>query len=221
MDYPLYPMSADNNAFLEIAPGVWVMDDHKWAFYVWCLKREQLPKVLFHMDYHWDNADNFTDADSVLYDYIEYPEKLKKILSKDHLIRKDSFIAPAIRTDFFREVHFYCYQRNTPQGLDPLILQKKKVRQYLHKTLDDVLEKIIPNETAFDLDLDFFNWSPLFGKGNLWSDEKILQVLFHLKDIIKKSPLITLALSYFYSGDVEDTHHLAEIILPLILSWRR
>lgn len=220
MHCPDYPKEGNNDACLEIAPGVWVMDDHKWALWVWTIHRNSLPGALFHVDYHWDGADDFSGNDNSLTDLLSNPEALKKVISEDRLIRKDSFISPAVRGHFFRDVHFYCYQRNIAPGLNPEILMHNRVRQYIHSDIPSAFRQINPADTALDLDVDIFNRSIFFGQGDVWSNEEILRFLDRLKVLIHKTPLITIALSYCYSGAEADTHRLAELILPRILSWR-
>ncbi len=221
MQCPDYPREGNNNACLEIAPGVWVMDDHKWALWVWATHRDILPETLFHVDYHWDGADDFSGDNNSLFRLLANPDALKKVISKDRLIRKDSFISPAVRGNFFKGIHFYCYQRNTEQGLNPEVLIQKDVRQYIHPDIPAALRQINPVKTALDLDVDVFNRATFFGQGNLWTDDEILRFLNEMKDLIKNAPLITIALSYCYSGTEADTHHLAEFILPRVLAWRQ
>lgn len=221
MHCPDYPKEGNNDACWEIAPGVWVMDDHKWALWVWATQRKILPKTLFHVDYHWDGADDFTDDDDSLIMLLSRPQELKKVISEDRFIRKNSFIAPAIRAEFFEEIHFHCYQRNIEQGLDPEVLIKQPVRQYIHPDIPPAIRLIKPDETALDLDVDIFNRSTFFGRGDLWPNTDILQFLDRLKDVIKASPLVTIALSYCYSGTEANTHSLAELILPRVVSWRQ
>jgi hypothetical protein len=216
-----YPRNAHNDYCREIAPGVWVMDDHKWALFVWSLNRNILPEALFHADYHWDGDDDFSDNDKALMDLLSDNNRLRKTISRDKTIRKVSFISPAVRAEWFKEIHFLCYQRNIERGLNTEILIRKPIRQYVHTSPQSVLDKLKGNITAFDLDIDLFNHSTFYGKGDLWSDHKILSFLDRFRELIQQSPLITVALSYFYSGSVEDTRHLAELILPRILSFRK
>jgi hypothetical protein len=220
MQYPDYPKEGNNDACLEIAPGVWVMDDHKWALWVWATHRDTLGKTLFHVDYHWDGADDFSGDEDSLIGLLSDPKALKKVISEDRMIRKDSFISPAVRGHFFKDIHFYCYQRNIEPGLNPEILIHNRVRQYIHPDISTALNYINPVDTALDLDVDIFNRSTYFGHGDVWANDEILSFLDTLKDLVQKAPLITIALSYCYSGTEADTHRLAELILPWILSIR-
>jgi len=220
MDIIFYPQDADNDYCREISPGLWVMDDHKWALYVWRINRNTLPDILFHADYHWDGDNDFPGDDSALVELLDNKSRLKRIISKDQDIRKVSFISPAVRAKWFREIHFYCYQRNIAKGLNTENLIHKPVRQFVHTSQQSVLENLSGKYVAFDLDVDLFNHSTFYGKGDLWPDHEILAFLDRFSELIKKAPLVTIALSYFYSGSVEDTRHLAELILPKILSLR-
>lgn len=216
----LYPQEAHNDYCREIVPGVWIMDDHKWALYVWRINRNILPDILFHADYHWDGDNDFPGDDLSLVELLDNQSRLKRIISKDQDIRKVSFISPAVRAKWFREIHFYCYQRNIAKGLNTENLINKPVRQFVHTSQQSVLENLSGKSVAFDLDVDLFNHSTFYGKGDLWPDHEILTFLDNFGELIRIAPLVTIALSYFYSGTMEDTRHLAELILPKILSLR-
>lgn len=196
------------------------MDDHKWALYVWRINRNILPDILFHADYHWDGDDDFPGDDSTLLKLISDHNRLRKIISRDQVIRKVSFISPAVRAEWFREIHFFCYQRNIEKGLNTENLIRKPVRQFIHISQQSVLEQLSEKDVAFDLDVDLFNHSTILGKGDLWPDHEVLAFLDFFSELIIKSSLITIALSYVYSGALEETRHLAQLILPKILSLR-
>jgi len=220
MKSTFYPQEADNDYCREIAPGVWIMDDHKWALYVWSINRDILPDILFHADYHWDGDDDFPGDDPTLTKLLSDPNQLKKVISDDQFIRKVSFISPAVRSEWFQEIHFYCYQRNIDKGLKTENLIRKPVRQFLHASQESVLKKLGGKPVAFDLDVDLFNHSTFYGRGDLWPDDEILSFLDRFGQLIKESPLVTIALSFLYSGSELDTRHLAELTLPKILSIR-
>lgn len=45
----------DNDYLAQLGPGIWLMDNHKWALVAW--ERERVAGrryVLLHADFHWD-----------------------------------------------------------------------------------------------------------------------------------------------------------------------
>lgn len=49
--------------FEEIISGIWLMDDHRWAYYIWEKVlwdiRNTGPFALIHLDCHWDGVNDF------------------------------------------------------------------------------------------------------------------------------------------------------------------
>ncbi len=95
----------------QIAPAVWLMSDHKWAWYAWESSLRTRPLKLIHLDYHWDNLNDFRSPADI--DYLRSIVDLNEIHNltasdKDHRVREDSFIAPAIIRGLVNEIHFCC-----------------------------------------------------------------------------------------------------------------
>lgn len=58
--------SLDENPdyFEPMAAEVWLMDDHRWALFVWEQHRQKVAAErysLMHADYHWDSNDEFLE----------------------------------------------------------------------------------------------------------------------------------------------------------------
>lgn len=215
-----YPTKADSGYYKRLSPKIFLMDDHKWSFYFWMKYREMVPKTLLHLDYHWDAINDFhTNAHkaSELQSYSD--RELHSFIKCDKYIRYDSFIAPAIISKIFNEVHFLCYQNDTSIGLDEELLDEYKSRQIIHKNISKVIDDLTGREVAFDLDLDIFNRSDMFQEGDIWEEKEIIQFLEKCEQLISKSPLITIALSYNCSGSHKDTRYLVELILPIIQKY--
>lgn len=83
-------LQEDDQFYTDIGSGIWLMDDHKWAFYVWHRfhMESRIPKLsLVHADYHWDGGNDFHES----------PEKLEEFLDADdeallELIREENWI---------------------------------------------------------------------------------------------------------------------------------
>jgi len=90
----------DDDFFTQIFPDVWLMDNHKWAFYIWnkFIKESGNQKLtLVHADYHWDDINDYQDAPEEEEKLVNSDdEKLIEIVKEDSFIRYDSFICPAI-----------------------------------------------------------------------------------------------------------------------------
>lgn len=73
----------------------------------------------------------------------------------------------------------------------------------------------------FDLCLDLFNHAD--GKefeGDLWTDAGVLEFLDAVSSHIIAAAVVTISLSFRYSGEEEDTRHLAQLIVHRILELR-
>jgi hypothetical protein len=230
MKYPdIESLRPDNFYFEEIHPNVWLMDDHRWAFYIWekFLQHDggKKPRALVHLDYHWDGVNDFSaDADQERLRKISELDEICKIVSEEMGIQKDSFIAPAIIRGIVEEVHFLCFQRETEPGIDAELLDRYGSRQYFHPDLSSLSEHA-PAGSLFDIDLDIFNKSGYWDKGDLWTGIEISQFLYGCNHLLESSSLVTIAMSFGYSGSEDDTRYLTELVVPQIVdlfqrSWR-
>jgi hypothetical protein len=97
----------DGNYRVQLAPGVWLMDNHKWALLAW--ERERVPGrryVLVHADFHWDGVDDFASDGAPTKELLAADvDELESMIAGDKYIRFDSFIAPAVRRGLLSEVH--------------------------------------------------------------------------------------------------------------------
>jgi len=57
---------SNDRYFEEISPNIWLMDNHKWAYYIWekvfSKNTHKTPVTLFHLDYHWDGVNDFKES---------------------------------------------------------------------------------------------------------------------------------------------------------------
>jgi len=224
MRYPDIDRFNTNDRYVqEIHPNVWLMDDHKWAYYVWesvlFQDRGRTPLPLVHMDYHWDSVNDFTSIkDQENLRRINNLKEIRTLVSNGINVRKDSFLAPAIIRGVINEVHFYCLQTDTEIGIDDELLKRYKSEQFNHPDLDSLIKKA-PKGCLYDLDLDLFNKSGYWGKGELWTDREVLSFLRGCSHLIKNSALITIAMSFSYSGSDEDTKHLTKLVVPKVMEY--
>jgi hypothetical protein len=125
----------------------WLMDNHKWALYVWESFKLQVQGdrfTLAHADYHWDG----------IYDFQCDPEQERKLLAadlgdlrifieEDEWIKYDSFIAPAVARGLFDTLHFYCLQHDVCDiGIDENVRNRVGVNQVIH---NDLLPNLVRN----------------------------------------------------------------------------
>lgn len=217
-------LKPDDSYFEEIQPDVWLMDDHRWSYYIWeryiSSTANKTPRALVHLDYHWDGVNDIDRTeDQNRLRAIGKLDEIYKIVSEAKYIRKDSFIAPAIIRNIFSEVHYYCVQTDTTVGLDSELLIKYGSQQIIHSNISS-LTMNAPKDSLFNIDLDIFNKSGLWAEGDLWTDFDILEFIYKCEELIKTSPLITIAMSFNYSGSRQDTIHLAKLVVQKILDLR-
>lgn len=213
----------DENYFEEIAPNVWLMDDHKWAFLVWWSFFSQndykIPIPLIHLDYHWDAVNDFQNDKSIQKLLHADYQGIQNLISEGY-IRKDSFIAPAIIKGYIDQVYFYCKQYDGEIGFYQPFLEKYNAAQANNQNLDFVQNMASQNSILFDLDLDLFNKSDMYSEGDLWHVDEIFDLIQKCSDAIKNALVITIAMSFGYSGTKKDTVELVRQIIPRIITIR-
>lgn len=204
----------------------WLMDNHKWALWVWERHAEGAGVrkfTLAHADYHWDGC----------YDFFESPAEeaamlaadlngLHLLISEDDWIRYDSFIAPAVMRGRFDVVHFFCKQDNDWDiGVGDEVLAASGTTQILHTSAESLASIDPAYPLIFDLCLDLFNRESTTEYGSdLWPDEEIVRFLNTVQPLIESACLVTISLSFGCSGTSNDTKRLAELVVPIVLAWR-
>lgn len=217
-------LEASDQMLVGIGCDIWLMDDHRWAFYAWMQHsdRTQVPSFsLVHADYHWDGVNDFHDDEVRLAELraADLPQLYEMVLHKRG-VQFDSFIAPAVLRGIVRDVHFFCRQYDEEIGLDPDLLDGTGTRQYIHETVDSLASAEYARPLIFDLCLDLFNDSDMLGEGELWADAEIEGWLMQVQPLIQRATLVTVSLSFDYSGTEDDTRHLASLVIPRLIEWR-
>lgn len=214
----------DDDYLTHLAPGVWLMDNHKWALVAW--ERERVPgrrHVLLHADFHWDGVDDFASDDAPRAELLAADvDELAAMTADEKYIRFDSFIAPAVRRGLLSEVHFFCKEDDgNDVGLDSDLCRVSGVQQTVHVEAAS-LAALLPNgPLIYDLCLDLFNRTDNLFEGDVWPDADVLAFLDETRAHIAAAVVVTISLSFGYSGTEEDTRHLAQLIVPRILELRR
>lgn len=208
----------------NLGNGVWLMDNHKWALLAWENARAPSQRyALLHADYHWDAIDVLGEMP------IRIPafqaatlSELECLTEEDVLIRFDSFIAAAIRRSFISEVHFFCSEdEGNDKGVSHDVCDSYGTKQFIYQDVESFAAAISKDPVIFDLCLDLFNRSNAEEYGEeLWSDDAIVAFLDAVAHHIKAATVVTVSLSFGYSGTVEGTRHLAALVVPRILALR-
>jgi len=228
MDLTFIDGLSENPDYLEeISPNFWMMDNHRWAFYVWekAHIKTQRPYTLVHLDFHYDGVNDFQDSkdQNRLISAAGEREIFQLVKDNEH-IRYDSFIAPAVIRGLLKEIHFYCQQSedDTDPGIDSDILEKAGCRQFFYRNLEDLVQAIVNGPVLFDLCLDLFRRdNDKMYEGTLWPDSEILGALDKCQPLLASASIVTVSLSFGYSGTEEQTRHLAKIAIPRCLSHMR
>jgi len=218
----LASLKEDERYLAALGHGVWLMDDHRWALKVWETEKRADRYVLAHADYHWDGCYDFHgDSDQEAKLVSATSAELAEMVSAGEWIRYDSFIAPAVRRGLVRTVHFYCLQDDAgDDALDEDFLARCGARQVVHADAASFAAADIDEPLIFDLCLDLFNRSDEWAEGDLWTDKEIVEFLVTVEPLIKAAEIVTISMSFNYSGTVADTRHLTGLVVPRILALR-
>lgn len=227
MKFPNIDNFTSNSQYLEeIFPGIWLMDDHRWAYYVWeRVFREygqQGPFALIHMDCHWSGVNDFHGDPAAVKRLKEISdlEGIHSLVRNNKDVQRDSFIVPAIIRGVVDEVHFYCRQTCTGPGLYPPLLREHNARQFIHGTMKSLISHRISKPIIFDIDLDTFNRSDIWDEGELWPDREIVDFLRMCSNLIQSSLVVTAAMSFGDSGTEQDTRHLTRLFTSFMRDLR-
>lgn len=225
-DIDFQALDRDDDYVQQLAANIWLMDNHKWALWAW--ERHAADSgvqkfTLVHADHHWDGG----------YDFFESPEEeaemlaadlegLRAMIAEGNWIRYDSFIAPAVARGRFDAVHFFCQQDDgCDVAIGEEVLAMSGTTQTLHPSAESLAGIAPALPLVFDLCLDLFNNDSKMEYGSdLWQDADILAFLDTVRPLIESAALVTISLSFGCSGTSEDTRHLAELVVPRVLTWR-
>ena len=205
---------------------VWLMDNHKWALWAWehHAKGSDVTKfTLAHADYHWDGGYDFFESPAEEAEMLAADlDGLHALISAGNWIRYDSFIAPAIMRGRFDAVHFFCKQDGEWDiGIGDEVLAASGTTQILHASVESLASINLVHPLIFDLCLDLFNREFEMEYGSdLWQDEEIIGFLNTIRPLIESACVVTISLSFGCSGTPQDTKHLAELVVPIVLAWR-
>jgi hypothetical protein len=221
-----HALKKDDEYFEEISKNIWLMDNHKWAYYVWESNRELFGDIkapIVHVDYHWDSGDDFYNSVEKESEFkcLDLSE-IKSVVSEGSWIRYDSFICPAIIRGISDEVHFLCFQEDyCDEGIYEESLKKYNARQYIYRSSGELKNLSFDKAYIFDFCIDVFNRSNMYYEGDIWSLDEINKFLEDIRHLIVGARIITVSMSFEYSGTVEDTARLTKYVLQLFCDWRR
>ena len=210
----------DPEYFEEVYPQVWLMDDHKWSYYIWeshYQQNQNIPSTLVHIDYHWDAINDIVNEEAMSLICNSDLSQLKDEIKKDVYLRKDSFIAPAIIKEYIKNVYFFCKQTDTEIGLDKTLLQRYKVDEYRMDNIQKISSCLKDKRILLDIDVDIFNKTTDWATGELWEEKEIYSFLSECDGLIKNADVITVAMSHGYSGSPADTKYLTEVTVAKVL----
>ena len=215
-------LSEDPCFCLDVGSGVWLMDDHRWALKVWESQGRRTQYSLVHADFHWDAGYDFKAGSPEEQQLLAAsPDAIAAMVELGKWIRLDSFIAPALLRRTVRDVHFYCLQGDVEtSAFDDAFLRSCGARQFVYDSAQSLASARIAQPFLFDLCLDLFNRSDMWCEGDLWDDAAVSAFLHTMRSIIVGAELVTVSLSFNYSGDWNDTRHLAKLVLPTLLDFR-
>lgn len=219
-------LQRDDDYVMELGARTWLMDNHKWALWVWERHAVQLQKpkfTLVHADFHWDGGYHPYESSEKSAEVLGADlDQIKVLIEEDVWIRYDSFIVPALLRGLFDTVHFFCKQDDGYDvAIDEEMLKQAGANQVLHETAESLAAVVPQRPLIFDLCLDLFNRESKYEYGSdLWPDAEIQAFLDTVRPLIEAASLVTVSLSFGCSGSEADTRHLAAYVMPQILAWR-
>lgn len=212
----------NDNFLVALGHGVWLMDNHRWALKVWETEKTNQCYSLIHADYHWDSICDFHDSIEMEQQLLQASSaQVAELVADGQWVRFDSFIAPALRRGLIHTVHFYCFQdEGDDNAFDTELLNQCSAKQIIYSDIAALAAAQIESPLIFDLCLDLFNRSDQWCEGDLWIDAEIEQFLHSIRHFIQSAELVTVSMSFNYSGSIADTRHLTELVIPWILECR-
>ena len=216
----------DDRLCVEISPGVWLMDDHRWAFYVWArhalARPERLPLCLAHLDAHADAVDGFLPDPAAWLELANETDltRLHARVAQDSDITLASFIAPALRRGWVNRVHIFGWSEDDDL-LDAPLLAAAGASQQVHATMESLVGAVGDQPLLLDLDLDVFNGARTLGEGLLWPDAAIAACIDACAPLLARADIVTIARSFKFSGAPSDTVRLTALVVPLVLARRQ
>lgn len=224
IDFDFQKVKEDDSLLILLPAGVWLMDDHKWAAFAW---EQHLQKLrhkrysLMHIDFHWDSSDDFAHNEAAQATLAAASlDQLHCMTAANDSITWDSFIAAAVRRGLLSEVHFYCLQDDS-EPLDEALLSEFSVRQVVHPSIESIVAAKPSSDVIFDLCLDVFNRADdMEYEGDLWPDADVLSFIDSMRQHIQAAEVVTISMSFGYSGTEDDTRHLAELVVPRVIEMR-
>lgn len=204
-------LAPNSDCLVQLGPGVWLMDNHKWALVAWERQRVAGQRyVLLHADFHWDGVDDLgpdgSPRDALLAAEVD---DLVAMTAAEEYIRFDSFIAPAVRRGLLSEIHFFCKENDSNEvGLDADLCAQAGVQQVVHDDIESLARLDPVGPLIFDLCLDLFNHADdMEFEGDLWTDADVLRFLEATSSHIRAAAIVTISLSFGYSGTEEDGNY--------------
>ncbi|WP_121615793.1 UPF0489 family protein [Virgibacillus halodenitrificans] len=217
--------------------NIYLMDNHKWAFYIWELARKKSVispnATLIHVDAHLD------DCPFVLQDNPEYLE-IKELSSlkrfTENHVTYDTFIWPAFGRGTINNIIYVSDYPNEPfqdwatnyvEGRTYEGLRLRSMPHFQKAAESGLVEPYVnDNSLILNLDLDFFNEEDFYGENpKLKTDNEVFSSLTYLKNVYNWD-LITVALSPECCGGEEAAKHLLDIFVDVFdidlaksLSW--
>lgn len=220
-----HALKEDDKYFEEIAKDVWLMDNHRWAFYIWETRRVAFggrKAPIVHVDQHWDSGDDFFTSPDKEAEFKSLTiSQVKQLVAEGKWIRFDSFICPAIIRGLSDEVHFLCFQGDgVDEGIWGGTLKKYKARQYIYRSSAELRCLKVKGLYILDFCVDVFNRSDILFAGEIWDINEIDGLLSDIKHLVIGASIVTISMSYGYSGTYDDTNRLTKYVVEQFCGWR-
>jgi len=220
-----HALREDDKYFEEIAKDIWLMDNHRWAYYIWESNRDSFGNhkaQIVHIDYHWDAGDDFYHSPEKEAEFKSLAiEQIRDMVYEGNWIRFDSFICPAIIRGISNEVHFLCFQGDgDDEGIYEGTLSRHNAHQHIYRSSSELKNLNVNTPYIFDFCVDVFNRSEMMYTSDIWGLDEIDELLENVKHLVEGANIVTISMSYGYSGTCDETAWLTKYVIERFCAWR-
>ncbi len=100
-------------------------------------------------------------------------------------------------------------------------LDKYNCKQVLHNSISTLSDLKTDKPILFDFCIDVFNRSNQFYESDIWPDTEIDEFLEGCRRLVIAAEMVTISMSYGYSGTMNDTKRLTKKVVEKFNEWRR
>lgn len=106
------------------------------------------------------------------------------------------------------------------EGIYEGTLNKHNAHQHIYRSSSELKNVNIKTPYIFDFCVDVFNKSDMMYTGDIWERNEIDELLENAKHLVVNASIVTISMSYGYSGTCDETAWLTEYVVGKFCAWR-